>query len=298
MRYFERVIVGLAHEPVDIDVLRYARLIRALGHDRTQVTFVHVLAPADVAALHEGPVAPLVEVRADLETTVTREFGAEGRRVEVVSGSHVDVLLTRAVEEAADLVLVGHRRGARGRRSLSRRLATKAPCSVWMVPEGSPPHIRGVLAAIDLSLPSAHALSLAALIAHRSSLERCTALHVRPPSHLGLESVDRDAAVRAVRRFLSPLDLHDADVEPRIVEGGSVAGVVDAVVSEGRHDLIVVGTRGRSQSAATLLGSESEHVLVASRVPVLITKETGERIGVLRALLDRDLQPRSEPRFG
>jgi hypothetical protein len=82
MRYFERVIVGLAHEPVDIDVLRYARLIRALGHDRTQVTFVHVLAPADVAALHEGPVAPLVEVRADLETTVTREFGAEGRRVE------------------------------------------------------------------------------------------------------------------------------------------------------------------------------------------------------------------------
>jgi nucleotide-binding universal stress UspA family protein len=298
MRYFERVVVGLAHETVDIDVLRYARLIRALGQDQTEVTFVHVLAPPDVVALHQVPVAPLREVRAELEATVTREFGPDGRRVNVVSGSHVDVLLTHAVEEGADLVLVGHRRAARGRRALSRRLATKAPCSVWMVPEASPPQITGVLAAVDLSLPSAHALSLAALIAHRSGVERCTALHVQPPTPLAPDAIDHDAAVRAVRRFLSPLDLNEAEVEARVEEGGSVAGAVAAVVAEGRHDLVVVGTRGRSQSAATLLGSESEHVLVASSVPVLITKETGERIGVLRALLDRDLQPRNEPRFG
>jgi nucleotide-binding universal stress UspA family protein len=298
MRYFERVVVGLAHEPVDIDVLRYARLIQAMGQDRTLVTFVHVLPPPDVVALHDIPVASLGEVRADLDAMVTREFGPDGRRVEVVSGSHVDVLLTHAVEEAADLVLVGHRKAARGRRSLSRRLATKAPCSVWMVPEGSQPRIAGVLAAVDLSLPSAHALSLATLIAHRSGLERCTALHVRPPSHLGLDAVDREVATRAMRRFLSPLDLHEAAVDARVEEGGSVAGTVAAIVAEGRHDLVVVGTRGRSQSAATLLGSESEHVLVASTVPVLITKETGERIGVLRALLDRNLQPRYEPRFG
>ena len=84
----------------------------------------------------------------------------------------------------------------------------------------------------------------------------------------------------------------------RIEEGGSVAGAVNAVVRESSLDLVVVGTRGRSPSAAVLLGSESEHVLVESEVPVLVTKETGERIGVLRALLDRDLQPRFAARFG
>ena len=298
MRYFERVVVGLAHQPVDLDVLRYARLISEMGQGGTQMTFVHVLPPPDVVALHDVPVASLSDVRADLEATVTREFGPDRRRVDLMSGSHVDVLLTLVVEEDADLVLVGHRLAARGRRSLSRRLATKAPCSVWMVPEGRPPRISGVLAAVDLSLPSAHALSLATLVARRSGLDRCTALHVQPPSHIGLDATERDAATRAVRRFLSPLDLHEARVEPRIEEGGSVAGAVATVIADGHHDLVVVGTRGRSQSAATLLGSESEHVLVASSVPVLITKETGERIGVLRALLDRNLQPRHEPRFG
>jgi nucleotide-binding universal stress UspA family protein len=297
MRYFERVVVGLAHEPVDVDVLRYARLIRAMGQDRTQLTFVHVLPPADMVALQERPVASLAEVRTTLDATVTKEFGADGRDVRVVSGSHVDVLLTQAVEESADLLLVGHRRTARGRRSLSRRLATKAPCSVWMVPEGSPPRISGVIAAVDLSLPSAHALSLATLVARRAGLDRCTALHVHAPSPLTLDGVDAGMAARALARFLSPLNLHEAVIEQRIEEAGSVAGALAAIVAESHHDLVVVGTRGRSLSAATLLGSESEHVLVASTVPVLITKETGERIGVLRALLDRNLQPRYEPRF-
>ena len=167
-----------------------------------------------------------------------------------------------------------------------------------MVPEGSPPRISGVIAAVDLSLPSARALSMATLIARRSGLARCTALHVQPPSNLGLDGVERQAAARALDRFLSPLDLHDTEVDRRIEEAGSVAGAVGAIVAESQHDLVVVGTRGRSVSAATLLGSESEHVLVASPVPVLITKEVGERIGVVRALLDRDLQPRYEPRFG
>jgi nucleotide-binding universal stress UspA family protein len=167
-----------------------------------------------------------------------------------------------------------------------------------MVPEDSPPRITGVVAAVDFSLSAAHALSMATLIAKRAGLERCTALHVQEPRPVALDGAERQGAERAVSRFLSPLDLHDVAVTRRIEEGGSVAGAVNAVVRESSLDLVVVGTRGRSPSAAVLLGSESEHVLVESEVPVLVTKETGERIGVLRALLDRDLQPRFAARFG
>jgi nucleotide-binding universal stress UspA family protein len=167
-----------------------------------------------------------------------------------------------------------------------------------MVPEGSPPRITSVLAAVDLSLPSAQALSVATLIARRAGLQTCTTLHVQTPSQIGFDEVDREAAARGLERFLSPLDLHDVRVTPRVEESGSVAGAVKALTAADGHDLVVVGTRGRSSSAAVLLGSESEHVLVESEVPVLITKEPGERIGILRALLDRDFHLRSEPRFG
>jgi hypothetical protein len=63
-------------------------------------------------------------------------------------------------------------------------------------------------------------------------------------------------------------------------------------------ELVVMGTRGLSSSSAVLLGSESEQMLIETDRPVLVTKHRGERLGVLEALLDRDLQPKEEPRFG
>jgi len=299
MRYFEHVIAGLAMAPVDRDMLRYARLIADLGQGRTHISFVHVLPPADAWTKGELPAPSLTGARAALQDTIAETFGSmDGHRLLVTSGNHVDALLQQVGETGADLVLVGHRRAARGRRSFSRRLATKAPCSVWMVPEGSAARITRVVAAVDFSLPSALALSVATLIASRAGAEACTALHVQAPTAIGFDEFERADASRALERFLSPLDLHDVPVRRRIEESGSVAGVVNAMAREEGHDLVVVGTRGRSPSAAVLLGSESEHVLAESPVPVLVTKEPGERIGVLKALLDREFRVQREPRFG
>lgn len=299
MRYFERVIVALAHAPVDRDLLRYARLLRQISDAGTSFTFVHALPTADVVAARRGPATTFADTRKALAAVVAEEFGdIDAGALIVRSGDPVDLLLGLAAESGADLVMVGHRKNARGRRSFSRRLAIKAPCSVWMVPEGGPATISSVLAAVDLSLPSAQALSLGTLVASRAGLDRCSVLHVVEPSDLGYDETERMNLMRSLERFMSPIELHDVSVVPVIEESGSVAGVVNALVTRGGHDLVVVGTRGRSPSAAVLLGSESEHVLVESCVPVLITKEPGDRIGVLQALLDRNFQGRREPRFG
>ena len=100
MHYFQRVVVGLAQAPVDIDVLRYARLVHSLGQGRTHFTFVHVMPPPDMSALGRKPVQSLGDARQTLYATVKTEFGPDGHSLEVVSGSHVDVLLTHAAETA------------------------------------------------------------------------------------------------------------------------------------------------------------------------------------------------------
>jgi nucleotide-binding universal stress UspA family protein len=51
---------------------------------------------------------------------------------------------------------------------------------------------------------------------------------------------------------------------------GDPAAVVTERATQGRHDLIVVGSRGRGDAASILLGSVSHNVLQHSRVPVLI----------------------------
>jgi nucleotide-binding universal stress UspA family protein len=301
MRYFEHVVVALAMAPVDRDLVRYARMVADLGGGQTRLTFTHVLPTADVAAQGGGPPGlSLGEARAALKSMLDDELGPSSKHdLQVVSAHLIDALLTEATEIGADLLLVGHRKNSRGRRSLSRRLALKASCSVWMVPEGSPPKVGRVLAGVDLSQPSAQALSLAANIASRAGLQECTVLHVQTPSPLGYDRVDREGIEHALNRFLSPLELHGTKQAVRIEESGSVSRAIEALVEKEHFDLVVVGTRGRSPSAAVLLGSESESVLQESRVPVLVTKEPGERVGLLRALLDREFRFRGgAPRFG
>jgi hypothetical protein len=62
-------------------------------------------------------------------------------------------------------------------------------------------------------------------------------------------------------------------------------------------DLIVLNSRGRSASAAILLGSVAEETLIQSAVPVLTVKHFGARMGVLRALLDRTCHSRDGVQF-
>ena len=72
-----------------------------------------------------------------------------------------------------------------------------------------------------------------------------------------------------------------------------------AVVDKRRATIHVYDARSRPVgTAAVLLGSESEQVLMETTAPVLVVKHRGERIGLLQVLLDRDFQGQPEPRFG
>ena len=101
----------------------------------------------------------------------------------------------------------------------------KAPCSVLMVPEGTPPELSHVVAAADFSQPSAHAVSLATLLASRAGHSAATVVHVVNPDPLGFDAVEQQDVSQQFARFLSPLDLHDVDVRQVVEESGSVSGV-------------------------------------------------------------------------
>jgi nucleotide-binding universal stress UspA family protein len=77
------------------------------------------------------------------------------------------------------------------------------------------------------------------------------------------------------------------ELAPVFEEGANVAHVIGRVAERERADLVVMGTRGRSRSAAILLGSVTEQTIVETRLPLLAVKHFGARMSVLQALLDR-----------
>ena len=64
----------------------------------------------------------------------------------------------------------------------------------------------------------------------------------------------------------------DAPAAETLLRRGDPATEILALLEEGRHDLLVMGTHGRKGLARVLLGSVAEQVLRDSPVPVLLTK--------------------------
>jgi nucleotide-binding universal stress UspA family protein len=289
---FRRILLALARAETDSGLLDYAAMLaRVMGE--TDLLCVHVL-PEDGEA---APDAFEAEVLAHLKDVP--------RATKVVChlrrGDRTDALLEFAAAEAVDLILLGHRRDRSGRRSLARRLAMKAPCSVWMAPENSPARFNRILVAIDFSERAADALSVATALAEAAGLDECLALHVHfSESTLSFEDYEEmveEEQDQAFCLFIAPIDLHGVYVKPLFVEGPNVPQTILRVAAEQQADLIVMGTRGRSRSAAVLLGSETEQAMIETTVPILAVKHFGARRRLLEVLLDRRVRSRSERFF-
>ena len=299
MQRFRRIMVALTRSERDQSLIRYAALIARLGKP-DEVRFVHV------PGTENGVKAkPHDELAAELSGMVSENFAGVPESVErhfhILRGSLIDGLLSFAAEQHADLIFVGHRPGHRpGRKALIRRLTMKAPCSVWIVPDGSAPEISRVLVPVDFSEHSADALDVAAGVANLAGAMECIALHVYHTN--AVITYEESAPIvkgqeeEAFERFIAPVNLHGVKVRPVFIESEDIADTIHKVAREQEADLKVMPTRGRSRSAAILLGSVAEGVIVEARTPLLIVKHFGAKLNLLETLLDRAFR-RDSPHF-
>lgn len=294
MQHFQNLLVGLANQIADEGLIRYAAAVAALGTVRA-VEFLHVLD----GRLGDSRESTLKEIQERVRENF--HHGEKGAKVtcNVLEGPLVDRLLAGALERKIDLILVGHGRGRSGRKSLARRLAMKAPCSVWMVPEGSPPIMRRILVPVDFSDPSADALTVAAALFRLQGAGEILSLHVYFNDAV-ISFEEYAAALRGreeilLRAFDDRLAGLGVPMRPLVEQGANVAHAITRAAEDNGVDLVVMSTRGRSRSAAVLLGSVTEDVIVETHHPLLVVKHFGAHLGLLQALLHASV-PRPKTR--
>jgi len=144
-------------------------------------------------------------------------------------------------------------------------------------------------------------LNVATAICEATGLDECLALHVSFNESLvtfdefdDILAEDRD---RAFGIFVAPIDLHGVWVKPLFVDSCHVAPTIIRTAAEHGCDLIVMGTRGRSPSAAVLLGSETEQCMMTTPVAILVLKHFGARLSLLQTLRDQRIRKRGDSRF-
>ena len=290
MHRYRELMVGLARTNADAGLIRYAAMVAELG-TAERVRCVHVLPNSS----GPPPECDHDRVQAELQANVQPycQDLSEGVEVscDVLHGPLMDQLLAYTAERQVDVLFVGHGLQASRRGTLARRLAMKAPCSIWMVPAAAPSTLRRILVPIDFSEGAADAMRVATSLARLGGHAECLALHAyfneAVATYEGYDEVMRGQEQQTYRQFIAPINCQGVKVKPLFEEGVNVAQVIGRVVEQHHVDLIVMATRGRSRSAAILLGSVTEETVLATRVPLLAVKHFGARLGVLQALLDR-----------
>jgi SulP family sulfate permease len=295
---FGRPLVALSLSDPDAELLRYAAAV-VVRDDATAVRFLHVLAPKAGVVAGE---ARRSRAQADVEALIEQHAPGLMQQavIEIREGARIDGVLQSAAEHGSDVILLGHRRGRSGRRSLARRLALMAPSSVWLVPQGSAATLTHLLVPTDFSDHSLDALRLALEVAGARGLPRLTSVHVRFDSSLSMypehSAEFAIAEEEDFTRFLAGVDVRGVQVDPVFEDSAQPTIAILRVAERVKADLIVMSTRGRSAAAAVLLGSVTSEVMAASHLPVLAVKHYGRQLSMRDVLLNSQFWSKRDPK--
>jgi nucleotide-binding universal stress UspA family protein len=224
------------------------------------------------------------------EPSVAAVPGAAGVRTEVVvvAGAPAEHLVRLA--EGADLLVIGSR-GRGGLRStllgsVALHCSTHASCPVVVVHASTRTGPARVVVGVDASVPSRAALARAAEVAaeRRAELEVVAAYELPTYwSDLSLvlvESLDevREAARRRAEQMVTEVLGNQPAVAVRVVtvEGRAGQALVERAAGA---ELLVVGSRSRSELPGMVLGSVALHCAVHAHCPVMVVhpSETADR---------------------
>jgi sulfate permease, SulP family len=295
----ERMLVALSATEADVHLLKYAQMLASMGLGK-QYDFVHVRTPARKAQEPESDNEVLRRCQESVDAFFAPVENDVARQCHVIEGVRVDSLIDFIASRHCDIALVGHRSTRSGQRSLAKRLAMIAPCSVWLVPDGAPVSLTNIMMPVDFSENSADSVGVATSIAKTAGLSECLAVHIfSDPSIIRYdEHIDelRSSEHESYNKFVAPIDRHGITVEPAFVEGNNVSGTILYTAKRHGADLLVMNTRGRSRAASILLGSVTTQVMVDSPVAVLAVKHAGASLTLFQALKENKPWRQANPK--
>lgn len=285
------IVVGVDFSPASASAVSQG--VRMAAWNRAKVRAVHVVDLLSVAEM-EAAFAPL---QANLYDTLKKDALAEWKRfagtipgagdvtLDVVLGSASASLLGEAGRHGAGLLVMGMQGMAtrRGVGTTATRCVRHAGCPVLLAQEGKAAKFSRVVVGVDFSETSRQALERAIRVAAQDGSE-VHAVHVFSAPWLGLHfrpSVLKDdpAAQAQYRDVLRErlgafcrgegADAAWAKVRLEIIEHASHGVGLAEYVRQSGADLLVIGTRGKTNLRDMLMGSTAERVVREAPCSVL-----------------------------
>ncbi|PWJ43738.1 universal stress protein [Sediminitomix flava] len=295
------LLVTLDLSPMDESLIRYAFSVADGLMDIERIVLIHVGKNLDKMVPHEnGHITKKESIHKKIEDllykTVTREI-TEQVGIEVVAGEPLQEILRISREMDIDGILVGKKNISDGSGLLARRITRKALCTVLAVTEKLPVSPKKILVPLDFSKTSEIAMSRAMAYAQRTGSEILCLNVVSLPqgfyasgkSEEEFGAIMKQNCIKKYKQFIHKFESEDVKISSRFQfdPNNSVAKIINNIALVEDIDVIVIGSKGRTDLAATFLGSVTEKVLLHNMsIPTLVVKEKSKNLSLFGALMN------------
>jgi nucleotide-binding universal stress UspA family protein len=300
MKYFSKAMIGLdLTEMDDILITKTIVFMEFLGIDKCY--FVHVAkdlaVPQEILDKHPELMAPGDE---SLEAAISDKLKAKNfpSSIEVeifaMEGDPLDTFLRWARIKNVDLIIMGRKETLQGSGSLAKGIAKKAPCSILMLQEKRPPGLpKKIMVPTDFSDHTEMIYNFSERISRDLNAELVPVHLYQVPhgysktgkSFEEFSEIMKENANKDFKKFLQKNKHKNLECAFVLHEGGDEGEILLKEAYKINADMILLGSRGRTKSAAILLGSVAEKLVMANNVlPMLIFKKKGETVGFIDAL--------------
>lgn len=314
MNCLRSIVLGVDFSSCSASALKQA--IRIVTWNGAKLHVIHIVERAfhmDLVNIAAGldPSQIVADAREAWREFIVDIPEASELELQVEIGHPVAAIVRQAREQAADLLVLGAH-GMLGHRSGTGTVATacvrKAMTKVLLVREPHAVPFKSVVACIDFSETSFRALKQAVRVATQDGA-RLHVLHVfygpgntlHDRARTGLGTADygkqyRDSLRHQLEEFSKPLleEMRDLPHQYEVFTFPNYGTGITDFARQVNADLVVLGTRGRTNLRDILWGSTAERVVRDAPCSVLAVKPAGFEHPLALAKESRSFKPQSD----
>jgi len=293
MKKFQRILVGMDFSPASRAAVQTAA--RFASFDEGRVTVLHVVDPVLAGEIKTSHHYTDEQVYTDMRQRVHAflahaEIGPEQMDVEVDLGNPFVGMVKACHRLETDLLILGTRGSEHGPNQIgtvAAKCVRKAPADVLLVREHVAGPFKRVLACVDFSETSAHAVQDARKVAERDGadldclfvFQSALALSLDYGSYLPASALMPSAETldiwkTSLNEFLHPLlrEAKGINWHAEVAERPNIREAIYDHVLAHKVDLVVLGTRGKSDLRALIMGTTAERIVTHAPCSVLAVK--------------------------
>jgi len=304
MYQLDNILVCLDLSDMDDSLIRYSNYL-VEKFKPTTVTFLHVMKsydiPEEIISAFPHLNEPISEVVKEELTEKINELFKHDKTTQTIigvkEGTTTDTIVRYAREQNITFTLMGKKIGYEGQGGIVRKVLNIIPSSVLLISETSQPKMDHLMVRMDFSKMSAMALRMAIRMKESTGAKiSCHHVYKLPLKYFPQSSPKNDKKLmehverhskKEYAKFIKKNKLESEEIpctnslDPENEE----ANILYRQALTIGADLILIGSKIKSELAEILIDSTSEKLAAADKnIPAFIVKDRKQTMGFLKAL--------------